>query len=113
MTIESDIDRVVNLFLGQFNLIYSKFYCINRNRIYYLFEFFTSSFYGAELWSNRLQNFNALQRVSVAYHKPVKKTAGKCMGQQKYCMRYCWGAYFQTSSSQVNAQFYNIRCKFK
>ena len=44
--------------------------------IYYLFKSFTSSFYGAELWSNGLQKLNALHRVSVAYHKAVKKTAG-------------------------------------
>ena len=43
---------------------------------YYLFKFFTSSFYGAELWSNGLQILNALQRVSLAYHRAVKKTAG-------------------------------------
>ena len=52
MSIKRDIDRAVNSFLGQFNMMCSKFYFVDRNMIYYLFKSFTSSFYGAELWSN-------------------------------------------------------------
>ena len=40
MSIKRDIDRAVNSFLGQFNMMYSKFYFIDRNMIYYLLVFY-------------------------------------------------------------------------
>ena len=89
MSIKRDIDRSVNSFPSQFNMMYSESYFINRNMICYLYKSFTSSFYGVELWTNRLEKLNAVQGVSVAYHKAVKNNRWiKCLGQQPCCMRY-------------------------
>ena len=81
------MDRTVNWFLGQFDMMYNKFYSISRNMICYLFKSLTSSFHGAELWFNGLQKINALQKMSMAYHKTIKKNHWiKFMVQQPCCI---------------------------
>ena len=71
-----DIDRVINDFLKQFYAMYGKFNFCDRNVLCYLFRSYTSSFYGIELWVERMKVFQ-LDKISVAYHKAVKKVC--CM----------------------------------
>ena len=73
--LKHDIDRALNSFLKQFNAMYSKFYFVNKEVLYYLFKSFTSSFYGIESWSNKIPQYQ-MNYISVAYHKAIKKIAG-------------------------------------
>ena len=68
----SDIDRVLSSFLKQFNCMYSKFNFAHRDVLIYLFKAYTSSFYGIEVIYDRIPKF-LLNRLSVAYHKAVKR----------------------------------------
>ena len=75
LSCEEDVDRVINSFLRQFNSLYSKFYFLDLNTLSYLFKSYTSSFYGIESWYLKLKA-KSLNKISVAYHKAVKKIAG-------------------------------------
>ena len=70
-----DIDRITNSFLKQFNGMYSKFYFVDRSVLFYLFKSYTSSFYGIEVWYEKILGYQ-LNRISVAYHKAVKRICG-------------------------------------
>ena len=74
--IDKDMDRVLNSFLAQFNSMYQKFSFLDRHIVYFLFKTYTSSFYGVEMWYNGLKNDRTLHKLSVGYHKAVKKIAG-------------------------------------
>ena len=71
----SDIDRVINGFLKQFNSMYSKFYFVDRNVLIFLFKSFTSSLYGIDLWYQKMPQYQ-INQISVAYHKAIKKMMG-------------------------------------
>ena len=70
-----DIDRVINSFLKQFNGMYSKFSFADKQVLYHLFKTFTSSFYGIDVWFEKL-TLTQLSKISVAYHKAVKRICG-------------------------------------
>ena len=70
-----DVDRVTNSFFRQFNGMYSKFNFAHRNVLYYLFKSFTSSFYGIDVWFGKVSTSH-LNKISVAYHKAVKRICG-------------------------------------
>ena len=70
----SDIDRRLSSFLKQFNGMYSKFNFAHNNVLFFLFKAYTSSFYGLEVIHDRIPKF-LLNRISVAYHKAIKKIA--------------------------------------
>ena len=70
-----DIDRALSSFLKQFNSLYSKFSFVDRNVLYFLFKSFATSFYGMETWFEKIKQCD-LNRISVAYHKAVKRVAG-------------------------------------
>ena len=67
-----DIDRAMNAFLKQFYATYGKFKFCDRNVLCYLFRTYTSSFYGIELWVDKIKRFQ-MDKISVAYHKAVKQ----------------------------------------
>ena len=48
---------------------------MDRNVLYYLFRAYTSSFYGIESWCYKL-TAQSLRKVSVVYHKAVKRISG-------------------------------------
>ena len=52
-----DIDRAMNAFLKQFYATYGKFKFCDRNVLCYLFRTYTSSFYGIELWVDKIKRF--------------------------------------------------------
>ena len=70
-----DIDRVLDSFLKQFNAMNSKFYYCDKNILFYLFKAYTSSFYGIETWIEKCFDYQ-LNRISVAYHKAIKRMCG-------------------------------------
>ena len=70
-----DIDRVINSFLKQFNGMYSKFSFTDKQVLYHLLKTFTSSFYGIDVWFEKL-TLTQLSKISVAYHKAVKRICG-------------------------------------
>ena len=70
-----DIDRVLDSFLRQFNAMNSKFYYCDKNVLFYLFKAYTSSFYGIETWIEKCYDYQ-LNRISVAYHKAIKRMCG-------------------------------------
>ena len=71
----TDIDRVMNSFLQQFNSVYRKFNFVDKEVLLHLFRSYTSSFYGMESWCYKLSNMS-LRKISVAYHKAVKRICG-------------------------------------
>ena len=70
-----DIDRVTSSFFKQFNGMYSKYHFVQRDILYYLFKSYTSSFYGIDVWFDKIPACH-LNRVEVAYHKAVKRICG-------------------------------------
>ena len=70
-----DIDRVSNAFLKQFHATYGKFKFCDQNVLFYLFRTYTSSFYGVELWAEKIKAYQ-LNKISISYHKAVKITCG-------------------------------------
>ena len=70
--VQDDIERISTSFLKQFNAMYSKFNFVSNDIMYFLFKSYTSSFYGIDLWFDRIP-YSRLRRVSVPYHKAVKK----------------------------------------
>ena len=71
----SEINRVMESFLKQFNGLYSKFHYVTRDVLRYLFKTYTSSFYGIELWYDKIPA-SLLDKMSVTYHKAVKRISG-------------------------------------
>ena len=72
--INTDIDRVMNSFLKQYNSMYRKFYDMNGEVLQFLFRTYTSSFYGIELWYDSLCN-RYMNKLCICYHKAVKRVA--------------------------------------
>ena len=70
--VQDDIERICTSFLKQFNAMYSKFNFVNNDMMYFLFKSYTTSFYGIDVWFDRIPN-SRLRRVTVPYHKAVKK----------------------------------------
>ena len=68
-----DADRVINSFLKQFNALYYRFSFASQNVLSFLFKAYSSSFYGIELWYNDKNRKNIMNRISVVYHKSIKK----------------------------------------
>ena len=62
----------MDAFLKQFYATYGKFKFCDQNVLCYLFRTYTSSFYGIELWVEKIKRFQ-MEKISVAYHKAVKK----------------------------------------
>ena len=69
-----DTDRVMYAFFIQFTSMYSKLYYLDRHVLIFLFKTYTYSFDGSET------RFDALSRdfhkISVTYHKAVKRCTG-------------------------------------
>ena len=61
--------------LKQFNSMYYKFGSVDNRCKFFLFKSFTS-FYGAELCYDGLPNMFKFRKMSVCYHKTVKRVAG-------------------------------------
>ena len=72
-TISSDVERMCFSFLAQFNAMYHKFNFMTLDSLRFLFFSFCCSFYGVESWFTQLQKPNSFKKLSVAYHKAVKR----------------------------------------
>ena len=72
----NDVERATDSFLKQFNALYYKFNFASLNVLSFLFKTYSSSFYGIELWYNDKNRKNIMNKISVAYHKAIKKILG-------------------------------------
>ena len=70
-----EVNRVTNSFLKQFNGFFSKFYFAEKRVLFFLFKSYTTSFYGIDLWPSSIRGYD-LNKISVAYHKAVKRICG-------------------------------------
>ena len=77
LSLKSEIERCTNAFLMQFNGFYQKFKFIRTDINSFLFKTYTSSFYGCNLWFEEKYRDALYRKISVAYHKAVKKVAGR------------------------------------
>ena len=75
MSINEDTERVTGTFLRQFHGIYSKFFRSQGPVLYHLFKSYAMSFYGMETWFHNVTK-QSLKKVSVAYHRAVKRICG-------------------------------------
>jgi len=75
MSIDCDIDRTLDSFLRQFNGIFSKFSFVNFDILCYMFRTCVTSFYGVGVWIEQKLSARLIHKLSVAYHKAVKKVA--------------------------------------
>jgi len=75
LSINSDIERVLDSFLKQFNGMYCKFGFVDFDTLCYLFKTYTTTFYGIGLWIEQRVVRRLIHNLSVAYHKAVKKVA--------------------------------------
>ena len=74
ISIVPDVERATSSFLKQFYAMYAKFHAMNDQLLHYLFQTYTSSFYGSELWNGSLCYKN-INKIAVTYHKAVKRIA--------------------------------------
>ena len=70
-----DVNRVTSSFLKQFNGMYWRYNFLRRDMLYFLFKSYTSSFYGIDLWFEKMPDSH-LDRVCIAYHKAIKRISG-------------------------------------
>ena len=76
LSLDKDINRALDSFLKQFNSVYHKFKFVDFSILVYLFKIYTSSFYGINLWFECELKESNLHKISVGYHKAVKRVAG-------------------------------------
>ena len=62
--------------MRQFNGFYQKFSFLDSDTLFYLFKTYTTSFYGANVWIEQDLSDNLIRKLSVVYHKAVKRVAG-------------------------------------
>ena len=74
--IDLDVDRCYTSFLRQFNSMFRKFNFLNRNILSFLFRSFCSSFYGSELWFDQIIVHSKTNKLTVSYHRALKRIAG-------------------------------------
>ncbi len=74
-SIDGDIQKCCFMFLKQFNSMYSKFNYVNTDMLRFLFKSYCTSFYGAELWFDKMNAKNLIDVQYIAYHKSIKRMA--------------------------------------
>ena len=72
----NDVDKCNMTFLKQFNSLYHKFSFLNRDAQCFLMKSFCLSFYGAELWYDQFLIKRVVNKISVSYHRAMKRIAG-------------------------------------
>ena len=68
-----DVDRVMKSFLGQFNGLYHRFNFLDLTILVFLFQSYCMSFYGVEMWYDKVCSSSSYNRAAVTYHKAIKK----------------------------------------
>ncbi len=75
LSIDNDIQKCSSMFLKQFNSMYSKFNYVNTDMLRFLFKSYCSSFYGTELWFDKMNAKKEFNRCAIEYHKSIKRMA--------------------------------------
>ena len=81
--LDEDLCRSSSSFLRQFNSIFHKFSFLNVDVLSFLIQSYCFSFYGSELWYN-FSNKRVFNKISVAYHKAIKRVAGLAPWQSNH-----------------------------
>ena len=76
LSLDGDIDRCCRAFLGQFNSMFYKFSFVPKDQLIFLFMTYCTSFYGLELWNDGACRMRLFDRLSVSYHKALKRIVG-------------------------------------
>ena len=76
MGLKLDIERALNAFLSQFHSMHNKFKFLDRKEIFFLFKNFSTSFCGVNLLYHHCVKETHLRKISVAFHKAVKRVTG-------------------------------------
>ena len=69
--------------MEQFNSLYYKFSYADRDVLAFLFRTYTSSFYAIENWNFGTSSY-PIRKISVAYHKAVKRVSGMNVWQSNH-----------------------------
>ena len=72
---ELDIGKNVKSYTKSFGVSFRKFYSVDSDILYSLFNSFCASFYGSELWANFPIHRN-FRQISFSYHNALKKILG-------------------------------------
>ena len=84
LTIKNDADRALTAFLRQFNSFYHKFNFASFNMMKFLFKTYCTSFYGISTWIDEAISDNKIRKISVGYHKAVKRLANMAQWQSNH-----------------------------
>ena len=99
----ADTERAMSAFNKSFGILFRKFYALDVEPFYNLFQSFCTSFYGADLWVNRKKSFNVFKKLSVSYHIALKKIVG-C---PKYFSNHLVCNFLSTRTFE---HFINVKC---
>ena len=100
----SDMEKCMAAFNKSFGVLFRKFYSLYIEPLFSFFQSFCTSFYGTELWVNRLRaNNNKKKKLSVSYHTALKKI----LGFPKYFSNHLVCAVLNTFTFEY---FVNLKC---
>ena len=99
----SDMEKCMAAFNKSFGVLFRKFYSLDIEPFFSLFQSFCTSFYGAELWVNRLRANANFKKLSVSYHAALKKI----LGFPKYFSNHLVCAILNTFTFE---HFVNFKC---
>ena len=84
LSLKNECNRALTSFLRQFNGFYYKFNFASDDVLRYLFRTYCTSFYGISTWIDEKITENKVRRISVGYHKAVKRTANMLPWQSNH-----------------------------
>ena len=76
MDLKADADRILKIFLAQFNSLFQKFNFLPANILIYLFKTYCTSFFGINIWFEEDIKRKDVRKIEVAYHKAIKRMVG-------------------------------------
>ena len=68
-----DINEKKNKFFKDFNVLFRKFYFIDKNVLLHLFKQYCLQIYGVDMWFGDMRCNTVLKQFEVRYHKAIKK----------------------------------------
>ena len=99
----ADMERAMLAFNKSFGIFFRKFYALDVEPFLNLFQSFCTSFYGADLWVNRIKSLNVFKKLSVSYFIASKKIVG-CT---KYFSNHLVCNFLSTMTFE---HFINVKC---
>ena len=84
LTLKADAERALTAFLKQFNSFYYKFNFASVDMMKFLFKTYCTSFYGISTWIEEKFTDSRMRKISVGYHKAVKRLANMAPRQSNH-----------------------------